>query len=309
MTFSTLNMTIPGKSTGAAVGVLPIIGAPSINPAGTLVYVDFSLDTAITSIALDQTVRNHARGAAARLCASTEADTDAVFTNAHAASLANGECRFEMTSGGGLHVYMNPVAGSSRIDLTFMPDQLRDYILANPTNDYYFDAVIRRTSKGIQISSPSKTTPYVGFYEAGSLDASAAFLLDGEHDSDETDADNFTLYPRASDSNIGRSESTVIDDVAVWNAAAISSLSAGLQAATPADVYGRVMWNDAASPGGITQGAPSFVVYSIMIEDLTVSGRTWATVSALREAQFDAEFGTGGKYDSETWTDVDAVAW
>lgn len=48
--------------------------------------------------------------------------------------------------------------------------------------------------------------------------------------------------------------------------------------------------------------APSFILYRVYLEDLTVSGRTWAQVDAIDKAMFDAAFAAGGKFFGDTFT-------
>ncbi|WP_026730193.1 hypothetical protein [Flavobacterium denitrificans] len=48
--------------------------------------------------------------------------------------------------------------------------------------------------------------------------------------------------------------------------------------------------------------SPSMIIYRVYLEDLTVSGRDYATVSALDKALFDEAFGVGGKFNGDTFT-------
>jgi hypothetical protein len=47
----------------------------------------------------------------------------------------------------------------------------------------------------------------------------------------------------------------------------------------------------------------SMVIYRFYVEDLTVSGRTYAEVDALDKAMYDAAFAVGGKFYGDTFTD------
>ena len=49
--------------------------------------------------------------------------------------------------------------------------------------------------------------------------------------------------------------------------------------------------------------APSMIIYRIYIEDLTVSGRTYAQVDAIDKSLYDAAFAVGGKFYGDTHTD------
>lgn len=48
---------------------------------------------------------------------------------------------------------------------------------------------------------------------------------------------------------------------------------------------------------------PSWVLYRFYVEDLTVSGRTYAEVDAIDAALYSAAFGAGGRYAGDTFTD------
>ena len=48
----------------------------------------------------------------------------------------------------------------------------------------------------------------------------------------------------------------------------------------------------------------SMILYRIYIEDLDVSGRTYAEVDAIDKEMYDAAFWVGGKYENDTYTSV-----
>lgn len=48
--------------------------------------------------------------------------------------------------------------------------------------------------------------------------------------------------------------------------------------------------------------SPSFAVYRIYIEDLTLSGRTYAQVKAIDDAEFAKAFAVGGRFHGDTWS-------
>lgn len=51
----------------------------------------------------------------------------------------------------------------------------------------------------------------------------------------------------------------------------------------------------------------SRVIYRVYIEDLTVSGRSYATVDALDYAMFQAAFASGGKFYNDTYTNPSTI--
>lgn len=63
----------------------------------------------------------------------------------------------------------------------------------------------------------------------------------------------------------------------------------------------------ANSEGGWVNGAQNIaesrIIYRIYVEDLTISGRTYAEVSALDRALFTEAFSVGGVFYGDTWSD------
>lgn len=49
--------------------------------------------------------------------------------------------------------------------------------------------------------------------------------------------------------------------------------------------------------------SPSFALYRIYIEDLKLSGRTFAEVKAIDDAEFEKAFNVGGRFYGDTWSD------
>lgn len=51
-----------------------------------------------------------------------------------------------------------------------------------------------------------------------------------------------------------------------------------------------------------TTYAPSYILYRMYLEDLTVSGRTYAQVDAIDYAMWQTAFSAGGKFYGDTFT-------
>lgn len=49
--------------------------------------------------------------------------------------------------------------------------------------------------------------------------------------------------------------------------------------------------------------SPSYILYRIYIEDLSLSGRTYDQVRAIDEAEHTKAFGVGGRFHGDTWSD------
>lgn len=64
--------------------------------------------------------------------------------------------------------------------------------------------------------------------------------------------------------------------------------------------FGRYALLTEAAP---TSGFPSYVAYRVTFDDLTLSNRTLTAFQAADQALFDAAFASGGRYESDTYTD------
>lgn len=63
-------------------------------------------------------------------------------------------------------------------------------------------------------------------------------------------------------------------------------------------------------PWGTSQAlnrSPSVIYYRIYIENLALSGRSYAEVSALDQAEFNKAFAVGGRFYGDTWSDPATV--
>lgn len=92
----------------------------------------------------------------------------------------------------------------------------------------------------------------------------------------------------------------------LWRAAGMAwGAASGLTSAATGHVRRR--WPKQS--GSNIAGGMSFIFYSAYVEDMSVSGRRWQDISAWRIAQKNADFGAGGRYFGETWTDPAAAVW
>lgn len=53
----------------------------------------------------------------------------------------------------------------------------------------------------------------------------------------------------------------------------------------------------------VVNKAASRIIYRIYVEDLTLSGRTYAEVKAIDDAEFTKAFAAGGRFYGDTWSD------
>lgn len=76
-----------------------------------------------------------------------------------------------------------------------------------------------------------------------------------------------------------------------------------------ADTVARMLMVGYEAPwsGTYINKSPSFAVYRIYIEDLTLSGRTYAQVKAIDDAEFAKAFASGGRFHGDTWSNPSTV--
>ncbi|UOH76206.1 hypothetical protein MOW08_06805 [Acinetobacter schindleri] len=129
---------------------------------------------------------------------------------------------------------------------------------------------------------------------------------------------NFAFYIQSKQNNIGVASGSTSESKlgvsAVQSAALAPNLlktniksfsGTGITASTKLLIGSGVM-----APWNVSQAqneSPSFAVYRIYIEDLSLSGRTYEQVKAIDDAEFNKEFGVGGRFYGDTWSNPATV--
>lgn len=204
----------------------------------------------------------------------------------------------ERTAKGGLHGIVGlgsmggPRTGASRWRFCArVPAALMSWLVARPSHAFYLSLIGQMTR-----DTASATFDLAGLHAAGSQDLASI--------NQSITTKNVFGYPPASNARYldGRlaQYSPFLSNIAVSS----HTLSASF-AATVREEF--LCWGE-RSGSTVTVGAPSFVVYSAYLEDLTVSGRTYAEVDEIEKALFDERFAPGGRYDADSWTNPSTVA-
>jgi hypothetical protein len=203
----------------------------------------------------------------------------------------------EISNKKGLHIIASQVGGNAAKGAVISePDKIRKYLYENPTHKIYqsiwqrftrvstyndaSNCYIGETNSAyhsilkFNTRAPSAGENLIGFFDSTTNPRTATNVFRAI----ATNA--FTGVPSASAPN-GNQRSGVY-----WG-----SFSAGASA-IPSDVFRSLVLN----------AAPSFILYRRYIEDLTVSGRTFAEVQAQDKALFDAAFTVGGAFYGDTFT-------
>ncbi len=239
--------------------------------------------TTVPNIAWDQ--------AAAMVGSGTATTLGAIFNRFDGTNF-----NLERTGKGGIHGYLSGNVSTS-VGLTIdMPALIKTYLAANTTADFYisaWDRVTRVASsasgvwpmfEGIQRNS-SATSNYLGFFDSvtgdGALPPSGNPKRLGARVTAKNSLGN-TYRSIAADGWTGTaptSASEISDYLALWGAI---GPYAGF-------------FNGNTAP-------PSYILYRLYVENLTVSGRTWAQVDAIDYAMWQRDFGAGGRFAGDTFT-------
>ncbi|MDV8070780.1 hypothetical protein R4P64_30085 [Rhodococcus sp. IEGM 1366] len=111
----------------------------------------------------------------------------------------------------------------------------------------------------------------------------------------------FTVAPSANRSGVKESATpAVVDSPISINGAHTAIVAPGTN---PAYVFAGHYNTDAA----IVNKDASWILYSLWLENLTVSGRTYAQCAAQDLALFNAKVGVGGRYNGDTHTAVSTL--
>lgn len=219
----------------------------------------------------------------------TSASAPALFSYGGAVGPAGAKGIIERTPKGGIHAIISQaqaLAAGDHATLT-LDTAIRTYLAANTAHRYYLSLWGQQTRLD---PTPGASTyaEMASIGMGGSVSTRIAALMD-----------NGQAFGQAAS---GQLAATPI--VAGNFLAAIGNVDI---AGTPA-ANGRVTWGtltsslNAAALGTRNGHWPSWILYRVYLEDLTVSGRTYAAVKAIDDAQYATAFGTGGRYVGDTFT-------
>jgi hypothetical protein len=213
---------------------------------------------------------------------------------------------WERSAKGGLHGIVKQdgsLAASVGGKIT-MPAAIKTYLRANPNHDYYFgvwDRITRTANvggsgtwsvTGAIMNTSSATGNALAYFITGGVGDGVIPLAGAKRGGRRIDpainAEGPTYRSLGTLEWTGAApanDAALRDHLALWGAveAYANSLIAG------------------------TNAAPSWVLYRLYVEDLTVSGRTWAEVDTLDHALWAEAFGVGGRFAGDTFTDPDTV--
>lgn len=317
---------------------LPIDYDDPLLSTGSLLLMDFAHPVApLTAVpANNQVLYNIAQNQAlAVIGSSTAADVSPVVKVGAFTGTAG---LWELTPKGGLHG-ISPQAGTAVTGSgpsIYIPLPVIAYILAHSTHSYY--ASVWGESTRLPTSGYNNST-WFDISGNGQQTNSALASVNANPASATAPAiRTVSGFPQYVGSAIVTSGSAVL--AAVGNTGWYTVVSGTAQpspASIPGDgtqtsitgpqAGGVIPWGSSSlapgigSTGVITNGAvfdptsnssnkdkaDSHIIYRVYLEDLTISGRTYATVEAADGALFTAAFGTGGRFNGDTFTNPTTI--
>lgn len=166
------------------------------------------------------------------------------------------------------------------------PALIRDYIRSNLGHAFYFSSWRKVTRKGLSSGAPQSPAH---------LAENTSNFLFHMGDGGFTPGTNILLSPTTSEF-----DPSFVNGTNKFSAGAVTGLTGA------PDVGTQLEWGIGTLGAWSSLNfnkAPSAVFYRFYAEDLTVSGRTFATVRDLDKALFDAAFAADGRYNGDTYTD------
>lgn len=201
----------------------------------------------------------------------------------------------EWTAKKGLHTIVSQSPGIANNDATGFgwPDAIANYVHANtPGHDFYISLWWRTTRAQLTTAAPQPLSAFAGFTAPASNFLYYARLINGFQP--PANADNVT--PNTLAEHFGSIKCNA------WTGSKPGSV--------PLDTENRWLWNIGARggwSGANLTTAPSGALYRTYVEDLTVSGRAYDTVRTMDKARFAADFGSGGRFFGDTFTNPTTI--
>lgn len=269
---------------------LPVIRDDAILNAGSLFLFDPSHSQGgFTGVpATGDTVPNVAwKEAAALIGAGTEASLKARVTSS--GNVAN-EFKLERTAKGGLHGIISQVAQTAGRSFSLaVAAAIRDYVYANRVEHSFYFSMWHRVTRLSTASSVMQST----FHYIGATAATSLFY-----------APNSAIYTDNGAAKIG-ARTTAQDTQGVAGSERFANGGIhGITSTGPLpgnDIQLMIGTGSVWNSFNVNKGA-SRVLYRVYIEDLTVSGRTYAEADAQDYALYQAAFGVGGRFNGDTYT-------
>lgn len=223
---------------------------------------------------------------------------DAIFTRG--STLPNGQGLVERTAKGGIHVVVSPTVPQDNVNgrINMSAPTLKSYIKTNKTHNFYVSVWVRLTA-------PSTAPSGNGVVRIG-ISANGTWGLWSSHY-------NNVVGGTAGGTKLGDRPLTEGGPrFGVHNVAGtvIPTFDTDTDSEGVSNGWGNSnLWTFAHRQAAHMGKQGGSILYRAYVEDLTVSGRTYAEVTALDVALFEREHNTpGGRFHNDTFTDASTIA-
>lgn len=264
---------------------LPVLRDDPLLSSGSLVLVDVGHSKGrLSGVPSNGTLVNNIAGSIASGLVGSASVSPDILTG-----FTNNAMVPELSGKGGLHVIKSKVNDTNATRFTLrLPAAIKAYLLANPTHGYYFSMWQQFTRK----------------FDANN----APLMIIGE----SAYSVNF-LMNLGSSGAVQGAATNVLGQATTLNpfvAAGPAKLQLAVSKVT--GTLSSLAYNDLFIFGGVPsvgvmdaalKKGGSQIMYRVYLEDLTVSGRTYAEVKALDDALYAAAFAPGGKFYGDTHSD------
>ena len=247
-----------------------------------------------------QTLRNIARAQAASAVGGDASATDATLVvNAYPA----GTSKLERSGKGGVHsIHSQSTATSAGISVP-IPDTILNFLAANPNHSIYASFWARFTRVG------DSTQGWAGASFASSPSPSELLFTISQDGSNYPTGSNRTGARRQPNSAWRPAQVSGFTPQPVYADIAVSKYTGTPQSGARKGKAMAVQTGEPYPGTTVASQVPSIILYRGYMEDLTISGRTYETVSALDYAAFQAEVLTvGGRYYNDTYTNPSTIS-
>lgn len=222
----------------------------------------------------------------------------------------SGEAFAERTTKGGLHICVSQSSAnkSGHYARLKLPTAVLQYILANPTHDYYVSLRGRGTRLSNQATYHEQLS---GIWNFSTADNSNFYYF-MEYNNDTTgvfpgDSNGYSRRKATPANPLGSLTSVpyLVNARTAWLGTAANNLTEG---ATNSLQHALMLWGSfGVFASRFVTHARSDVFYGFYMEDLTVSGRSYATVDAADLAIYNTEIASGGALYNDSFTAVSTL--
>jgi len=285
---SCLDLILPGSLVNASS--LPIAYKDKILTAGSLLLVEpnHSYNPVSGVPANAAVIPNIAWEEAAALLGSGDATT---LASSFSSSFTGTDAFLERSTKGGLHMCVSQVGYTNGRGAAIRASTaIEAYLQAHPTNNIYLSKWSRIT-RAASAGSPAES------FETAIWNNSLG-TLSGR---------NIAFYRSGYSYTSGRADPGNNTVGNTFRNAANASFTGGNPSSGNVRIHPHSWGNYYQSGLSAGNHHPSSILYRVYIEDLTASGRSYATVDALDHELWTAAFATGGRYNGDTFTAVSTL--